>query len=107
MISFFISVFFVQTILLKFSDRDQVLWMEPTKVPYCLKANLKKIKIQGCTGGTAEVKIIEYILKKAEVLEMMVIKFNFEGGEIPAMISEFERASHTCDIEIFENGHQR
>lgn len=46
-------------------------------------------------------KMIEYILKKAEVLEMMVIKFNSKGGEIPAMILEFERASHTCDIEIF------
>lgn len=81
--------------------------MEPPKVPYCLKASLKKIKIQGCTSRIAEVKMIESILKKAEVLEMMVIKFNSEGGEIPAMILQFERASHTCDIDIFEDGHQR
>lgn len=51
--------------------------------------------------------MIESILTKAEVLEMMVIKFNSEGGEIPAMILEFERALHTCDIDIFEDGHQR
>ncbi|KAE9455500.1 hypothetical protein C3L33_12598, partial [Rhododendron williamsianum] len=55
-------------------DDKPLLCRPPENVPSCLRSNLKVIKFVNFQGDDGELKMVEYFLKNAEVLEKLIIQ---------------------------------
>lgn len=93
-----------------------MLCQPPQNVPSCLR-NLKVIKFVNFHGDKAELKMVEYFLKNAEVLEKLIIQtdgtvdecFDMGGAglevaqqklEVTIKLLMLPRGSKTCQIEF-------
>ncbi|KAI8560839.1 hypothetical protein RHMOL_Rhmol04G0286900 [Rhododendron molle] len=89
----------------------------PQNVPSCLRLNLKVIKFVNFQGDGGQLKMVEYFLKNAEVLEKLIVQtdgtvdecFDMGGAglavaeqqlEITAKLLMLPRVSKTCQIEF-------
>ncbi|KAG5554261.1 hypothetical protein RHGRI_011954 [Rhododendron griersonianum] len=92
-------------------------WHPPQNVPSCLLSNLKLVKFLKFQGGDGDLKMVEYFLKNAEVLEKLIIQtdgtvdecFDMVGAglaiaqqqlEITTKLLMLPRGSKTCQIEF-------
>ncbi|KAH7834442.1 hypothetical protein Vadar_016068 [Vaccinium darrowii] len=86
---------------------DPMEWNPPQTVPTCLVSHLKVIKIRGFGGNKEELKMVEYFLKSAEVLEKVIIHFpDFRAVEekvqmdVLKKLLRLPRASKICQLEM-------
>ncbi|XP_059624184.1 putative FBD-associated F-box protein At3g50710 [Cornus florida] len=89
--------------LLCYGGYNQLLRHTPTNVPYCVLFHLKVIEIRYFFWCSDELKIAEYFLKNAKVLERMVIRS--AGGQQSKIICNtllgLPRGSKTCRLEVY------
>ncbi|KAH7843681.1 hypothetical protein Vadar_019501 [Vaccinium darrowii] len=98
-------------------DNKPMLCHPPQNVPSCLLSSLKVIKFDNFQGDSGELKMVEYFLKNAEVLEKLIIQSDgtvdecFDMGtagmavaeqllEVTTKLLKLPRGSKTCQIEF-------
>ncbi|KAG5554262.1 hypothetical protein RHGRI_011955 [Rhododendron griersonianum] len=98
-------------------DDKRLHWNPPQNVPSCLLLNLKVIKFVNFLGDDGDLKMVEYFLRNAEVLEKLIIQANGTVGEcfdmtaaalaiaeqqleVTTKLLMLPRGSKTCQIEF-------
>lgn len=101
-------------------DFEEHSYWQSQNLPYqCLQHSLKKVEVNGFVGRSNEMKMIQFLLENARVLEKMVISFigrnafaastqqqqnNYMQLQNNSLqLLNFPRASSQAQIEIFGN----
>jgi len=84
-------------------EDDQGIWEEPEFIPRCLFSYLTTCIIQDFLGWKSELRLAGYILRNAQNLQTMTIKCESAPLEIERKLSQFPKASATCQLSVFEN----
>ncbi|KAG8472441.1 hypothetical protein CXB51_034188 [Gossypium anomalum] len=63
----------LETLAFELEDVDPVDWRTPKKYPSCLRHHIKAIKIFALKRKNVEFQLVEYLLKKAGVLESLTV----------------------------------
>ncbi|XP_021744335.1 F-box/FBD/LRR-repeat protein At2g26030-like [Chenopodium quinoa] len=105
---------------------EQRDWYAPYSVPDCLVSKLKTVRIEGLKGIDDDLKLLEYILRNAMVLEKLctTIRFKVEHRMRSNVLKEshfykslynLPRSSSTCEVvvpkrvtassDVFKNGY--
>lgn len=86
----------------------QIGYLLPEIVPACVSLHLKKIEYLQFSMLDNEWELVEYILKKARVLDKMIIKAHFklemEVEEVWNKLQNFSSYSINCQIVVKLNG---
>lgn len=80
-------------------DYEEVEWIEPQFVPYCLQFNVKKIEI--LYGDEDPLEPVKYFLKNCEALNKMIFRYvGPSSNELCKDLLMFPRGSKTCEVEF-------
>lgn len=77
-------------------------WAPPNDIPSCLLEHLVVVGFKWFKGNKDELRVVEYLLNNAQVLEHMMIEFHPDpiDEEVVEKLLMFPRASKTCDIQV-------
>ncbi|XP_021716011.1 putative FBD-associated F-box protein At5g56820 [Chenopodium quinoa] len=97
-----------------FESVEQMDWCAPDFVPECLLSKLKIIKLEGLEGKDKEVKLLEFILNNAIVLEELHVHCNhYHSLKESRLWNEYKfcealfklsKSSSTCNV-LFEGNY--
>ncbi|KAH1032590.1 hypothetical protein J1N35_044764 [Gossypium stocksii] len=96
----------LETLAFELKDVDPVDWRTPKKYPSCLRHHIKAIKIFALKRKAVEFQLVEYLLKKAGVLESLTVEIKSLTKREQRMMSKnicaLPKASKKCHILIIE-----
>ncbi|MFQ6650483.1 hypothetical protein Gotur_022577 [Gossypium turneri] len=94
----------LETLASELEDFGPVDWRTPKKYPSCLRHHIKAIKVFALKRKDVEFQLVEYLLKKAGVLESLTVEIKSETKREQRMMSKnicaLPKASKKCHILI-------
>ncbi|KAG4166547.1 hypothetical protein ERO13_A13G139700v2 [Gossypium hirsutum] len=94
----------LETLAFELEDVDPVDWRTPKKYPSCLRHHIKAIKIFALKRKNIEFQLVEYLFKKAGVLESLTVEIKSVPKREQRMMSKnicaLPKASKKCHILI-------
>ncbi|KAG8390755.1 hypothetical protein BUALT_Bualt01G0116500 [Buddleja alternifolia] len=97
----------LQVLIIREVASDLKCWREPHQVPLCLLSHLRQVTIDKFGYSEDEFKMVSYVLKNGEFLNMMDIHGNYYVSDLSEKkfnalqrVSAFERRSQTCKLKF-------
>lgn len=101
---YFCQTFNVIDSCICYQDREfckVCLWCgAPENVPKCLLLSLETIEFNGFFGCKEEMKLVQYLLENAMVLNKLTLQSRRRNKRIETDVLKYTRGSSACQIEF-------